>query len=94
LIDKQTQHLDSAALDSAKVALRQNKLRAPYLSTWVHRKTGSTYTVRMHVILEATLAPHVVYYKKFADPDETWCRPACEFFDGRFKRRDNDGELV
>ncbi len=70
---------------AAKQAIRENKLRAPYLSEWMHLKTGDLYVATAHVIMEATLEPAVVYYRKFAPPDETWCRPASEFFDGRFE---------
>lgn len=74
------------ALEDVKIAIRENQEVAPYLSLWRHVKSGGEYMVRMHVILEATLEPAVIYYKRLADPAETWCRPASEFFDGRFER--------
>ncbi len=73
------------SLDAAKDQIRANQKRAPYLSEWRHKKSGGEYAVKMHVIIEATLEPAVVYYKRHADPAETWCRPASEFFDGRFE---------
>ena len=66
--------------------MKSNNERAPYLSRWRHLKSGGNYVVRMHVLLEHTLEPHVVYHKQFAEPFEMWCRPAREFFDGRFER--------
>ena len=74
-------------LDDAKVAIEENRKRAPYLSDWVHVKSGGKYAVQYHVIIEATLEPAVVYYKRHADPRETWVRPASEFFDGRFEKQ-------
>jgi hypothetical protein len=77
-------------LDEAKMEVKRNQTRGPYLSEWKHLKTGGSYAIKMHVLMEATLEPCVVYYKKFADPLETWCRPASEFFDGRFARAGRD----
>lgn len=74
------------ALKAAVAALAANRERAPYLSTWCHLKSGGVYAVTMHVLIEATLEPAVIYYKRHAPPEETWCRPASEFFDGRFER--------
>lgn len=79
-------------LDMATRNVAENKVRAPYLSEWTHKKTGGEYVVRMHVILEADLTPCVVYYKRFAEPDQTWCRPASEFFDGRFERHSKEAD--
>jgi hypothetical protein len=75
--------------EEAKSAIAENRVRAPYLSYWKHLKSGGEYTVQMHVILEATLEPAIVYYKRYAAPDEVWCRLASEFFDGRFERVPN-----
>lgn len=74
--------------EEAKAALAANSARALHLSRWRHVKTGHEYVVHDHVLLEATLEPAVVYYRhRSADPFETmWCRPASEFFDGRFER--------
>ena len=72
-------------IDAVREQIKDNRVRAPYLSAWRHKKSGGSYTVQMHVIIEATLEPAVVYYRQFADPRETWCRPASEFFDGRFE---------
>ena len=66
--------------------IARNQQRAPYLSDWCHVASGDIFTVRMHVIIEATMEPAVVYYQKRAEPWETWLRPAAEFFDGRFER--------
>lgn len=77
---------DDKALKAALAAVATNRALAPYLSTWRHLKSGGEYAVKEHVLIEATLEPAVVYYKRFAPPDETWCRPASEFFDGRFER--------
>lgn len=73
-------------LEEAKAQIAKNRETAPYLSQWRHLKTSGEYVVKMHVIIEATTEPAVVYHKRFAHPDETWCRPASEFFDGRFER--------
>lgn len=74
-------------LEEAKAALAENRARALPLSRWRHRKTGHEYQVHGHVLIEATLEPAVIYYKvRSVDPSEpTWCRPASEFFDGRFE---------
>lgn len=74
--------------DEGTAALRDNAARAPDGSRWRHLKTGGEYTVLMHVLIEATLSPAVIYRKPDADPAETWCRPGEEFFDGRFERID------
>lgn len=73
-------------LDEAKAEIKANQVRAPYLSDWLHVKSGGKYAVKMHVLIEDTLEPAVVYYKRYDDPLVTWCRPAREFFDGRFER--------
>ena len=73
-------------LDEAKAEIIKNRERAPYLSEWVHLKSNGRYVVKFHVIIEATLEPAVVYYPRHGDPAITWCRPASEFFDGRFER--------
>lgn len=73
-------------IDIAKESLIRNRERAPYLSGWRHMKTGTVYAVQSHVLIEATLDPAVVYYQRHGDPVVTWCRPANEFFDGRFER--------
>ena len=73
------------SFEEACLAVKENRLKAPYLSRWVHVKSGTTYVVRMNVLIEATLEPAVVYYQQHGDPDVTWCRPASEFFDGRFE---------
>lgn len=83
---------DNAQLEDVRKEIRYNQTVAPYLSQWKHVKSGDTYTVRMHVIIEATLQPAVVYYKPYADSAETWVRPASEFFDGRFERIHRKGE--
>jgi hypothetical protein len=75
-----------STMDDVRSAVRENQKRAPYLSDWQHVKSGGIYAVKQHVIIEATLEPAVVYYKRHADPAETWVRPASEFFDGRFVR--------
>ena len=71
--------------DEAKIAIKENQVKAPYLSNWLHIKTGNHYIVKHHVILESNLEPHVVYYRRYDDPIVTWCCPAKEFFDGRFQ---------
>lgn len=73
------------SLEPVTDAIKENQRRAPYLSEWRHVKSGKVYVVRMHAIIEATLEPAVIYYRKHAAPEETWCRPALEFFDGRFE---------
>lgn len=77
---------DTKALEDVTAAIVANRERAPYLSDWQHQKTGFVYRVLHHVIIEATMEPAVTYYRRSAPPEETWCRPAAEFFDGRFER--------
>lgn len=72
-------------IENAIKALKDNRDKAPYLSNWKHLKSGDDYAVKGHVLLESSLDPHVIYYQRFADPTITWCRPASEFFDGRFE---------
>jgi hypothetical protein len=69
----------------ACLAVKENRLKAPYLSRWMHVKSGTVYVVRMNVIIEANLEPAVVYYPQYGEPEVVWCRPASEFFDGRFE---------
>ena len=76
-------------LHSVKMKIMNGKFLAPYLSEWVHKK-GGLYVVRMHVIIESTLDHAIVYNRKFDEPEITWCRPATEFFDGRFTRTDDE----
>lgn len=73
-------------IDIAKETLIKNRETAPYLSNWQHIKTGTVYAVRSHVLIEATLEPAVIYYQCHGNPVVEWCRPASEFFDGRFER--------
>jgi hypothetical protein len=73
-------------LKQLREAIRVNRQWAPYLSQWKHLRSGAIYVVTFHVIMEKTMEPGVVYYRQFAPPEETWCRVASEFFDGRFER--------
>ena len=41
--------------DEAKIAIKENQVKAPYLSNWLHIKTGNHYIVKHHVILESNL---------------------------------------
>lgn len=73
------------SFEDARQAVSENRIKAPYLSRWKHLKSGKTYVVRMNVIIEADLEPAVIYYLQYGEPDVLWCRPASEFFDGRFE---------
>lgn len=78
------QKVSEAKRRAARLSVAENNDRAKVLTSWRHAKSGGEYVVRMHVIMADTLEPAVVYYKRFADPLETWIRPAEAFFDGRF----------
>ena len=73
-------------IDIAKEYLIKNHERAPLLSGWRHIETGTVYVVQSHVLIEATLDPAVAYSQRHPGPVVVWCRPANEFFDGRFER--------
>lgn len=73
------------SFEQACIEVKQNRLKAPYLSRWKHIKSGGLYTVRLNVIIEANLEPAVIYYPQHGAPEVNWCRPASEFFDGRFE---------
>lgn len=73
------------SFEDACRAVKENRHKAPYLSRWKHLKSGGIYTVRMNVIIEADLEPAVIYYPQYGEPEVVWCRPASEFFDGRFE---------
>jgi hypothetical protein len=47
-----------------------------------HLKSGGEYELLLVGHDEATLNPMVIY--RSLDDEEIWCRPAKEFFDGRF----------
>ncbi len=47
-----------------------------------HLKTGGTYAVLMHALLEATREPAVVY--RSDETGQVWVRIAAEMHDGRF----------
>ena len=78
------QNLSADVRLSGRQAVEANTRQAAPMSHWRHGKSGGEYCIRMHVMMAATAEPAVIYYKRFADPLETWCRPAAEFFDGRF----------
>lgn len=51
---------------------------------WRHRKTGDLYRILDDdVTRESDLEPVVVYQDVASG--RKWCRPAVEFFDGRFE---------
>jgi len=57
---------------------------APVGSRWEHRK-GGQYVVVGHCLLEASVAPAVLYsHDEPGNP--VWARAAAEFLDGRFTR--------
>ena len=74
------------ALREARVGVAVNEAVAPLRSAWRHKKTRHKYVVQMHAIIEANLEPAVLYCRLGSNSMETWCRPAKEFFDGRFER--------
>jgi len=78
-------------INSVRQQIRENFRRAPTLSAWRHRKSGDVYLITDHVIGEKLLEP-MVSYSKETKPSDTWCRPAEEFFDGRFERIDEGAE--
>lgn len=60
---------------------------APLLSKWRHLKTNTEYVVTGHVLIEATCTAAICYQHPYETPETVvWCRPAEEFFDGRFVR--------
>lgn len=50
------------------------------MTKYRHTKSGEVYEMVAMAINEGDLKPTVVYRKN----DVVWCRPASEFFDGRF----------
>ena len=69
----------------------------PIGSQWRHVKSGGVYRVKDLCLIEATLAPAVIYegshgYVQGKVLWNTWCRPISEFLDGRFVRHSKDGE--
>lgn len=66
--------------------LRRLRDRTPLASCWLHGKTQHRYVVTGHCLLEATLAPAVLYAREDGPRDQVWARPGEEFLDGRFKR--------
>lgn len=75
-----------STIETANAEIAVNSAKAPEGSVWRHKKSGGVYVVKLHVIVEATLAPAVVYHNRQKTKSEIWCRPASEFFDGRFER--------
>lgn len=53
-------------------------------TTWQHRRTGGTYRVIGHCVLESSNKVAVVY--RDVDGGPPWARRADEFMDGRFLR--------
>lgn len=51
---------------------------------WQHKKTGGVYTLVGSCWIEKTAEIAVLYRGNF--DGKIWCRPAQEFFDGRFVR--------
>lgn len=77
--------MTEAELD-AKIISDTNKAmaeRKPYVGMKVrHVKGGEDYRVKCLALIEATLAPAVVY--EAAKTGKCWIRPLDEFCDGRF----------
>ena len=60
-----------------------DSIEAAPTSRYRHTKTGGTYRLMYHALIEHNLLPAVVYR---SESDNTaWVRPALEFFDGRFQ---------
>ncbi len=74
------EELDAAIIKSTNEALAA---RRPYRGMKVrHVKGGEDYKVVATALIEATLAPCVVY--RSIKTDKHWVRPLDEFCDGRF----------
>lgn len=59
---------------------------APKGSLWLHVKSGHSYRILGHVLIEATQEPRILYASEGDRWDVIWARPAEEFLDGRFQR--------
>jgi hypothetical protein len=53
-------------------------------SLWRHVKTGGEYQIIGACQIEATNTPGFIY--RSVETGVVWCRPRCEFLDGRFER--------
>lgn len=72
------------AFQAALYALEKAKRNSGIGDAWTHLKSGKVYKVRGFCLIEATLEPAVIYQAVDRDDPIVWCRPAQEFFDGRF----------
>lgn len=75
--------------DPGKLAAMQRDLaiamrHAPLGTTWKHARTGGTYKVIGHCVLESNGLAAVIYRDTAGGPP--WARRADEFMDGRFLR--------
>lgn len=75
--------------DEARSAITENEKRAPHNSEWLHEKSGHVYAVLSHAIIEATMEPAVVYYRRDGWRLVTWCRPASANIANAFCGGDN-----
>ena len=48
-----------STIETANAEIAVNSAKAPEGSVWRHKKSGGVYVVKLHVIVEATLAPAV-----------------------------------
>ena len=51
---------------------------------WLHKKSGGVYWIDYVAYNESDLSPTIIYRSTKGD-GLIWCRPASEFFDGRFE---------
>jgi hypothetical protein len=63
----------------------KQKAETPEGSIWKHRKTGMSYVVLGHCVIEKTLAGSVIYQHHKNPRGIKWVRPLSEFLDGRFE---------
>lgn len=78
------QEARESAFQAALDALEKAKRKSGLGDTWTHLKSGRVYKVQGFCLIEATLEPAVIYQAVYRDDPMVWCRPAEEFFDGRF----------
>lgn len=66
--------------------MNAHNYKFPVLSLVKHKKTGNTYAVCCHCVLEYDLSPAYVYrlFDEGITDNTVWVRGAEEFEDGRF----------
>lgn len=78
--------IDEAKFDDARAEIaRLRKAHPPCTRRWTHKKTHGQYWIMGYAIDERGLYPVVIYISADEGNAPQWCRPASEFFDGRFE---------